>query len=113
MTTDHRCLACGYQGPEVQMTIVEIPANEQRVKEQGFPVSWDVKGRVLGMEYRPVTERFAREPRCRDYNPKPGQPSKCRARIAEAEAELARQRLDPIEPPRADAEEEPSWLRQP
>jgi hypothetical protein len=83
--TTYTCLACGHTGPEVQMTLVEVPPDEQRVIEQGFPVSWDVRGRVLGMEYRPVTERYAREPRCRDYNPKPGQPSKCKARIAAAE----------------------------
>lgn len=50
------CLACGIAAPDVQMTVVEVPADERRIVDQGYPVSWDVRGRVIGMEYRKVVE---------------------------------------------------------
>ena len=103
--TLHACLACGHRGPEVQMTIVEIPPEEQRVVDQGTPVSWDVRGRVIGMAYSKVRERWVNEPRCPDYNPEPGKPSKCRERIAAAEPVHA-----PTAPP-AEADPLPAFLR--
>jgi hypothetical protein len=105
--TWHACLACGHRGPEVQMTIVEIPPGEQRPVDVPIVVATDRLGRPLGMEYHQVPERFAHEPRCPDYNARPGQPSRCRERIAAQSVEAA-------PTPSADvAEEGPSWLRQP
>ena len=97
------CLACGHQAPDVQMTIVELPPEEQRPVEVPIVVATDRLGRPLGMEYLHVPERFVNEPRCRDYKAKTG--STCQARVRAMEAP---------KPPPADAVEEgPSWLRQP
>ena len=96
------CLACGHTGPEVAMTIVEVPADEQRVVQVPL-ISAEERGQIRGFDYVDVKERFAHEPRCPDYNARPGQPSRCRDRIAA---------LAPTRPAPAPSDEEgPTWLR--
>lgn len=102
--TTHTCLACGYSGPEVQMTIVEVPPAEVRDVDVGIAVSWDRLGRVLGFNYLRVPERWAPEPRCRDHKDPKGA---CAARIRAMSAPPpAAGHGDP-----AVDEEGPAWLR--
>lgn len=37
------CLACGYQGPEVHMALVRVPAEEQRIVDNPYAVSHDIR----------------------------------------------------------------------
>lgn len=91
------CLACGHTGPEVAMTIVEVPPGEQRVVSVPL-VSAEERGQIRGFDYVEAREHFAHEPRCPDYNAKPGQPSACQAR---------RQSVEPAAPPPPDADPDP------
>lgn len=98
MSTLRSCLACGIEGHDVAMTLVEVKATEQRVVSVGL-VSAETSRGVQGFAYADVRERYVAEPRCRDK-------AACRERVAALAAPV-----DAVVPPKADADEEgPSWL---
>jgi hypothetical protein len=58
------CLACGHEGWDVSMTLVEF--EDPVMVEVAIAVSEDRRGRVLGNEIRRVPGRYGAEWRCHD-----------------------------------------------
>jgi hypothetical protein len=61
----YACLRCGLASWDVKMKLVIVPEEERRAIN--VPIETEVrKGLLPEVEYREVTELYAREPRCRD-----------------------------------------------
>jgi hypothetical protein len=58
------CLACGHEGHDVTMSLVEY--SDPLPVEVAIPVSHDGRGRVIGNEVRTVPGRYGAEWRCTD-----------------------------------------------
>lgn len=65
MSDVRTCLACGHEGPDVRMTLVEYA--DPRPVEVTIPVAHDRHGRVTGNETRTVPGRYGSEWRCSDH----------------------------------------------
>ena len=65
MSAPLACLACGFEGWDVRMRLIQVPEAERRMVNVALSVN-ERHGQQHEFAYREVPEQYVREPRCRD-----------------------------------------------